>query len=91
MSDLKTIIDTNNYELKELDILCRRNCRDYSFTRDGRIITFDKYDGCDGRISESISDAIEWEKGYLSIFDSDDQDKLMPSVAPLNEKYGFHQ
>lgn len=78
--------------LQILKTLCRKNGREYSFTKDGCIVTFDKYDGCDGRISENIEQAIEWEKGYIfpvKTF-SDQNDDLSIESAYDNESKGLH-
>ena len=58
-------LDDKKDELEELRVLCNKNGRDYTFTKNGKLVTFDKYDGCDGRICENVQDAIDWEKGYL--------------------------
>ena len=48
----------------ELERLARKNGRGISTNKDGIIITADLYDGCDAHFSETVEDAIEWEKGY---------------------------
>lgn len=55
----------NTIELwEELERLARKNGRYVSTLKDGTIFTADYHDGCDGHFSETIEDAIEWEKGY---------------------------
>lgn len=75
-----------------LKTLCRKNGRDYSFTKDGRIVTFDKYDGCDGRISNNIQQAIEWEKGYIfsEKETSKQNDDSSIEATNVNELKGLH-
>lgn len=85
--------DENSEEFLELINLCDRNGRDYAFTKDGKLITFDRYDGCDGRISENLQEAIEWEKGYtfLSGIDIEDEKMLIPTECLDQSDHGIHQ
>lgn len=48
----------------ELERLARKNARSVSTTEDGWIVTQDIFDGCDAHFSETVEDAIEWERGY---------------------------
>ena len=54
-----------NMEIHELENLCKINGRYIEYMKDGRIATFDVYEGTDAHYSDTIEDAIEWEKGYL--------------------------
>ena len=91
--NLQLSVEENSEEFRELIKLCDRNGRDYAFTKDGKLVTFDKYDGCDGRVSENLQEAIEWEKGYtfLSGIDSDDEAMLIRTEYLDRNDHGIHQ
>lgn len=57
----KTTID----KWDELEKLARKNGRYIETMKDGTIITADFIDGCDAHYSDTVDDAIEWEKRYL--------------------------
>lgn len=48
----------------ELERLARKNARCVWTSDDGWIVTQDIFDGCDAHYSETVDDAIEWERGY---------------------------
>ncbi len=52
-------------ELDELMELCADNGRAMVCTDDGKIFTFDMYEGTDRRMFATVEEAINWEKGYL--------------------------
>ena len=56
----KTTID----KWDELERLARKNGRGITTNKDGIIITADLFDGCDAHFSETVEDAITWERGY---------------------------
>lgn len=56
----------NNNSIQILKDLCRRNGRYYDVLSTGEVITADRTEGTDAQIFVSISDAIDWEKGYIT-------------------------
>lgn len=61
---LESVIKKN--ELTEtLAMLCRKNGRCLEILPNRRILTFDIYEGTDAHYSDTVEEAIEWEKGYL--------------------------
>ena len=58
----------DEYTLKQLRKLfqkAEKNGRIVEITKNGKVFTCDKYDGCDGHRFRSIDEAIEWEDRYL--------------------------
>lgn len=49
----------------ELEKLARKNGRYVSTLKDGTIVIADICEGCDAHYSDTIEDAIEWERSYL--------------------------
>lgn len=49
---------------EELERLVRRHARVIETLPDGTIRTCDAIDGCDAHYSDTVEDAIEWERGY---------------------------
>lgn len=49
----------------ELERLARKNGRYVSTLKDGTIVTADFYEGCDAHYSDTVEEAIEWERRYL--------------------------
>ena len=58
------MIDKKNEFVETLALLCKKNGRCFEILSDSRIVTFDMYEGTDAHYSDSIEEAIEWEKGY---------------------------
>lgn len=49
----------------ELENIVQKTGRTAWKRKDGVIVCQDWYDGCDAHYSDTIEDAIEWEKSYL--------------------------
>ena len=55
-----------NKVIQELENLCRKNGRYIEYMKDGRIATFDMYEGTDAQYFNTAEEAVEWEKGYIA-------------------------
>ena len=64
-----------------LEKLCRINGRalEVSNNRKYKVVTFDKYDGCDCQYFQSFESAYDWECGYALAHGNVHDEKDIPS------------